>query len=362
MHSALVSVVMSVFNGERFLREAVESILDQSFNEFELIVIDDGSTDATATILESYRRQDSRLRICHQGNRGLVESLNRGWMLARGNYIARMDADDVAIKSRLECQVEFMEKHREVGVLGSAVQFISPDGKPLMTSPNPITDQEIRLALPYRCPFWHPTVLMRKDVLISVGGYRKVVVDAEDYDLWLRMAERCQLANLGSVLLKYRLHSCQVTVRKFRQTALSSLAARAAAASRRDGNSDPLESCTEITPAVLVGLGVNEATQWAAVLGRYLWSIRTMCDTGEYGGAHNVLNELLRSCEWKHAGNREMADVLLLAARIDWRKKRFGSSILGAGRALITRPIILGRPVRPLLRRLRAIDSKRCAG
>jgi len=247
-----------------------------------------------------------------------------------------------------------MEGHPEIGVLGGAVQFIDPNGRPSGTCANPITDREIRSALAHVCPFWHPTVVIRKNVLISVGGYRRVVVDAEDYDLWLRIAERWELGNLPAVLLQYRLHPCQVTVRKFRQTALSTLAARAAAASRRDGGADPLESIAEITPAVLAGLGVSEAAQGAAVAGRYLWSIRTMCDTREYAAALNLLNELVRSCEWKHANNRLIADVRLLAARIHWSQKRFRSSIVSAGRALVGRPVILGRPLRPLLRRVLA--------
>ena len=357
MSSPNVSVVMSVYNGERFLREAVESILGQSLREFEFIAIDDGSTDASFSILDSYRARDTRLRVYHQENKGLVDALNRGCALARGNYIARMDADDIAMTNRLQRQMEVMESHPEVGVLGSAVQFIDPSGKPLLTGRNPATDREVRSALLQGCPFWHPTVVMRKDCFISAGGYRKVVVDAEDNDLWLRMADRCQLTNLQEALLKYRLHPYQVTVRKFRQTALNSLAARAAAASRRNGNGDPLDSVPEITPAVLIELGVSEAAQRAAVAGRYLWSIRTMCDTGDYAGAFNLLNELLRSCEWEHADNRVIADVRVLAARIYWRQRKFGSSVLSAGRALIRRPMILGRPLKPVLRWLRAVGS-----
>jgi hypothetical protein len=348
---------MSVYNGERFLTQAVESILQQSFREFELIAIDDGSSDASSVILDSYQRNDPRFRVYHQRNRGLVVSLNRGCDLARGKYIARMDADDIAIKNRLECQVEFMERNPEVGVLGSAVQFIDPDGAPSLVSRNPIADREIRQALVRHCPFWHPTVCIRKDILTLVGGYRSVVVDAEDYDLWLRIADRCQLANLEGVLLQYRLHPYQVTVRKHRQTALSSLAAQAAADSRRAGKADPLESVAEITPALLVELGVNEAAQGAAVVGRYIWSIRTMCDIGEYAAGLKVLKELLCSCEWKHANNRAIADIRLLAARAYWRQKSFGSSLLSASRAVITRPIVFARPLRALGRRLRPFDN-----
>jgi len=353
MITPVVSVVMSVLNGERFLREAVESILDQSFREFEFIVIDDGSTDSTASMLDSYQRRDSRVRVFHQENRGLVESLNRGCGLSGGRYIARMDADDIALKDRLMWQVEFMEKHPEVCVLGGAVELINAMGKPLVTYRNPIEDREIELALLRGdCPFWHPTVLMRKEVLASVKGYRKVVVDAEDYDLWLRMADRYQLANLEAVVLKYRIHPFQVSVRKCRQQALSIVAARAAALSKRNGSPDPLNSVGDITPAVLAGLGVSKATQQATLARGYLRWIRNMSNAGEYSAALDMVIEVLRFSDWKHAENRVAADLLLLAARLYWRHGRFTRSILSAVHAVITRPITLGRPLKPLLRRL----------
>ena len=131
MSSPIVSVVMSVLNGERFLREAVESILDQSLREFEFIIINDGSTDFSGSILDSYQHKDPRLRVVHQENMGLVESLNRGCGLARGKYIARMDADDIAIQDRLRWQADFMETHPEVGVVGGAVEVIDTTGRSL---------------------------------------------------------------------------------------------------------------------------------------------------------------------------------------------------------------------------------------
>jgi glycosyltransferase involved in cell wall biosynthesis len=204
MTTPTVSVVMSVFNGERYLAEAVESILGQNFHDFEFIVINDGSTDRTSVILESYLKIDPRLRVHHQEHKGLVESLNFGCALARGKYVARTDADDIAIEDRLMRQVDFMEKHPDIGVLGGAVQVIDSTGKALETSVNPAEDKDIKLALLRgHCPFWHPSVLMRTDVFVSTGGYRKIVSGAEDHDLWLRIADHYRLANLETVVLKY---------------------------------------------------------------------------------------------------------------------------------------------------------------
>lgn len=222
-------------------------------------------------------------------------------------------------------------------------------------------DHEIKAALLQEgCPLWHPTVLIRTQVLLSVGVYRNVMVDAEDYDLWLRIADRFQLANLQAIVLKYRRHSAQVSVRRFKQQALSYLAAQSAALSRSNGKPDPLNSVGEITPKVLAELGVSEARQQAAVARAYLTCIRSMSDAGESSLALTALNEILRSIEWSHAETSIIADFRLLAARVYWRQRKFARSILTAGHAVVTRPIMLGRPLKPLLRRLR-LAFARCA-
>src|SRR5580658_10136563 len=211
----LVSVVMSVFTGERFLRQTVDSILDQSFRDFEFIVINDGSTDDSASILESYQKRDPRLCVYEQENRGLLESLNRGCSLAKGRYIARMDADDIAVRDRLLWQVDFLEEHPEVGILGGNIEYIDAKGTVFDTFLHPIDDQAIRSAL-YQCEgsFCHPATIMRKAAFDAVGGYSTFFFDGgEDYDLWVRMAERSQLANLDRVVLKYRVHPSQISQR-----------------------------------------------------------------------------------------------------------------------------------------------------
>ena len=170
----LVSVVMSVYNGDKFLPEAVESILGQSFDDLELIVIDDGSTDRSYSILESYCKRDLRVQVCRQENRGLISSLNWACAMAKGKYIARMDADDIAIRDRLKWQVSAMERNDALGVVGGAVEWINSQGKPLGRCHNPVGDFDIRSVLPKFCVFWHPTVMIRREVLELVGGYRRV--------------------------------------------------------------------------------------------------------------------------------------------------------------------------------------------
>jgi hypothetical protein len=350
----MVSVVMSVFNGERFLREAVESILDQSFHELEFIVVDDGSTDRSATILDYYQQADARVKVYHEVHRGLIESLNRGCSLAGGKYIARMDADDVASKDRLMMQVDFMEAHPQIGVLGGAVEWIDATGKSLGIHMHPVEDREIKPALLHRCVLWHPTVVLRREAFVWAGGYRSIFVDAEDCDLWLRIAEHFQLANLEAVVLKYRIHPYQVSMRKRRQQAICSLAAQAAAISRRNGNPDPLNGVKEITPVVLAALGVTEAKQQATLASDWGWWIQSLFAAGQDDMALKSALEMLRF-DWHYAERRQISNVHLIVARLYWRRKRFLSSFLATGRAVLMRPVVAGRPLRSALRRLELV-------
>lgn len=351
MNTPGVSVVMSVRNGEAYLREAVDSILNQSFADFEFIIVNDGSTDATEAILAEYA-QDERVRICGQAQLGLIASLNRGCSLARGKYIARMDADDVAVQDRLLRQYSFLEDNSKVGAVGGATEIINVSGECLKIFRYPTTDNEIRSAL-FRggCPLCHPAVMMRADAYAAAGGYRKLIVDAEDYDLWLRIADRFLLANLGDVVLKYRRHAAQVSIRRCGQQALSGAIARAAATRRRTGKPDGLDDLAEITPAVLESLGISELARQSALARGYLTSIQSMSEAGEYSVA-GVLVDTLKSFDWKSVEKSVLADFLLLRAGLHWHERQFFKSIISVLQAIATRPRTLGRPLKPLLSRL----------
>jgi hypothetical protein len=201
-----INVVMSVYNGEKYLREAVDSILAQTFRDFEFIIIDDGSTDGTPAILESY--DDSRIGLVHnQENIGLTRSLNKGLALAQGKYVARMDADDVAMPHRFEKQVAFLEKYPGIGILGSSCQMIDTNGREQGLYQVPTSDLQIRWTSLLANPFWHPTVMMRRDVLIQNGlSYDEAFRTTQDYDLWMRMLKYTRGANLGEPLIRYRLY------------------------------------------------------------------------------------------------------------------------------------------------------------
>jgi hypothetical protein len=220
-----VSVVMPVRDGERHLEEAVESILCQTLADLELIVVDDGSRDRTPSILAGLARRDPRVRV-HTLDQwsGMSVALNTGLGLARGAYLARMDADDVSEPERLAVQVAFLERHPQVGVCGSWVRVL---GTPAVWA-YPVDDADVRAGLLFGTPFAHPTVVMRRAFL--AGGLRydaELRQYAEDYDLWLRGAQlRFAYANVPKPLLRYRLHPGQQTAELARRGGVEPVRAR----------------------------------------------------------------------------------------------------------------------------------------
>lgn len=200
--SPRVSVVMGVYNGERWLHEAVDSVLGQTLDDFELIVIDDGSTDSTAEILEAYR--DPRLRVTRQPQAGLTVSLNRLARQASAPLVARLDADDVALPERFARQVAFLDAHPEVGLLGTGCHDVDPAGRALRTYRPPEGDSEIRRALIRRNPFVHSSVMARRDALERAGFYDETLPVAQDYDLWVRLSRVTRMANLPEPLVLRR--------------------------------------------------------------------------------------------------------------------------------------------------------------
>lgn len=205
-----VSVCMPVYNGERYLREAVDSILNQSFGDFELLILDGGSTDGSPAILQDYAARDPRIRLTSRPGMRLTASLNEMLDQARGEFIARMDADDISLPERLERQVQYLRGHPECVLVGSAALVIDPEGDPLSvwfteTTHEVLDARNLDLSL-LESSLCHPAVMMRRRIVLDAGKYDMGCL-AEDLDLWLRLAERGRLANLPEPLLKYRFHS-----------------------------------------------------------------------------------------------------------------------------------------------------------
>lgn len=202
-----ISVLMPVYNGARYLPAAIESILDQTYRDFEFIIIDDHSTDDSARILACYRAQDARIQVHRNGqNLGIAHTLNRALDLAKGEYIARMDSDDISLPQRFERQVEFLDAHPEVGVVGTQTRTIDDDGH---LAPQHYWEQSTSPAclvwhLLYATPLCHPSTMMRPACLRAVKGYDPAYAN-EDMHLWTKLAFVTRMVNLDEVLVYYRM-------------------------------------------------------------------------------------------------------------------------------------------------------------
>lgn len=201
--SPKVSVILSVHDGEAYLDQAVSSVFQQTFTDFEFVVVDDGSTDRTPEVLASVR--DPRLVVISQPHAGLTVSLNRAIRQSRGELIARMDADDAARPERFARQVAYLDAHSEVGLLGTGSEEITPSGEVVATVVPPATDSEIRQVLIRRNPFVHSSIMARRELIERAGGYDERLPVAQDYDLWMRVAALTRLANLPESLVRRRL-------------------------------------------------------------------------------------------------------------------------------------------------------------
>jgi hypothetical protein len=247
-----LSVILPVYNAEAFVREAVESILAQTFRDFELIVINDGSTDRSGAILHELAACDSRLVLIDRPNQGLVLTLNEGIQRARALFIARMDADDIAVPERFGLQLARMAADPTLGVLGSFIRIIDKTGHILRLGNYPVTPEASALFLDKGSPLAHPSVMMRKDVLIKAGGYRPVFSHCEDYDLWLRVSELGYgIANLPQPLLKYRVHGANVSAVHREAQELGTIIARLAHRCRKAGLPDPVEGLEKLDPSII---------------------------------------------------------------------------------------------------------------
>lgn len=335
-----VSVVIPVYDGARYLAEAVESVLAQTFGDWELVAVDDGSGDDSPAILADYAAADSRIRVLrNETNLGISATLNRGWRAARGAYIARLDADDVALPDRFARQVAFLEGHESVAVVGTNATLIDPDGRRLSTTRLPTKSAAISSTLLRHNCLNHPSVMLRTAALEEAGGYRFDGV--EDYDLWLRIAERHALANLPESLILYRIQPDQVSLRGLDDKVRRIATVRAAAQARRDSLVDPLDGVEELTPELLgrVEVGEPELAEW-------ITSAAVLADLGRREEANELVAEAsrslgpraarafaaasaLREAEKARAAGRPGAILLHVLVAL-YREPRFASSRLTA--------------------------------
>lgn len=216
MTNPKVTVLMSVHNGQKYLREAIESILNQTYLDFEFLIIDDGSTDGSSDIIRSY--QDGRIQLVRSvENLGLTRSLNKGLKLARGEYIARMDGDDVSLPSRLEKQVGYLDEYKNVGLVSNLFVEIDEMGEEIGLKSLPTENDEIKESLLRVNCFCHTSSMFRQKCIEAVGPYREEFKMAQDYDLWLRIAEEFDVANIEEPLCKVRIVNGSISNAKISQ-------------------------------------------------------------------------------------------------------------------------------------------------
>ena len=245
--SPAISVVLPVYNAEAYVSEAVESILAQRFTDFELIAINDGSTDGSGAILRELAARDTRIVLVERPNDGLVSALNEGIESARAEFIARMDADDVAMPERFALQHARMVQEPELAVLGSLIRVMDKDGDSIHLGKYPLTAKAAARCLERGCPVSHPAVMMRRDAVLKAGGYRKAFSHAEDYDLWLRMSDLgYAIANLPQPLLNYREHGANVSQVHREVQGQLTIMARLSHRARKARQLDPFEGVETI--------------------------------------------------------------------------------------------------------------------
>lgn len=251
MPTPAISVAMSVYNGRRFLASAVESVLAQDFDDFEFLIVDDGSTDGSVDIIRDYAHKDARIRPILRENRGLIASLNEMLALARAPIVARMDADDICRPDRFRKQMDFLSTHPDYGVVGSWSEDIGEDGENLIRSgaDHPQTHEDLLAAIEAGGQLiCHPAAMYRRDIVLTVGGYHAAFRHCEDLDLWLRLSGVTKLGNIPERLLRYRRYPGQVSSRHATEQQIGTAVAQVAWRTRRAGMADPTFSLERLPP------------------------------------------------------------------------------------------------------------------
>lgn len=287
MPTPAISVAMSVYNGERFLAPAIESVLAQDFADFEFLIVDDGSTDASPAIVRRYAQQDPRIRPILRENQGLIASLNEMIDAARAPIIARMDADDICRPDRFSKQIGFLAGHPDYGVVGSWSEDIGEHGENLVRSgaDHPVSHEDLLAAIEIGGQLiCHPAAMYRRDVVLAVGGYHAAFRHCEDLDLWLRLSSVTRLGNIPERLLRYRRYSGQVSSRHATEQQIGTAVAQAAWRERQAGRPDPTADLDRLPAiddldALFERPGISREVREQVALG-LLYSANAMRDEG----------------------------------------------------------------------------------
>lgn len=245
-----VTVALAVYNNAPYVGEAIDSILGQTFTDFEFLIVNDGSTDGSAEVIDARAASDRRIRVIHQSNRGLIASLNLLFAEASAPWVARMDGDDISLPDRLGKQLAHVKADPRLGVISCNSILIGPDGKQLpgKAAPKPATHDEVYANLEDGALISHPAAMVRRDPMLELGGYRAAYRHAEDHDLWLRMVDVVHFGNLQEELSAYRVYPEQVSNRHLVEQASNAAIAWQARLERLAGRPDPTEGLDQLPP------------------------------------------------------------------------------------------------------------------
>ncbi len=333
MNDLIYSVVLPVYNGMPYLKDAVESVLRQTLDKFELIVVDDGSTDETPNYVRSI--QDPRVRYVRTAHAGLVDALNTGITMARSPWIARIDADDLALPQRLEKQWEFLQANHDQVLLGCGFDLIDEDGRWLRPTLNVVSDQAARWAMLFFNPFPHPGAVFRRDIARFCGGYRSESPVAQDFDLWTRLAHHGRIGNHPEILCHKRCTTQSITsTSSERQCYFAGLALREYAKSYLpDVNSDHL---VELSKWYVAGVTPTHASarRLAATFSLCCGHVRNSADEHVHSIVCHVQQTMYYRC-------RQVARSSIIALPHAWRwlrlAQRFAPNARGPSQQLAAR-------------------------
>lgn len=286
MTTPRLTVAMAVYNNGPYVGEAIDSILGQTFGDFEFLIVNDGSSDESAAVIDARAAQDPRIRVIHQENRGFIASLNRMFAEARSPWIARMDGDDISHPERLARQWAFVETNPGYGVLSCTARLIGPDGALLEKEggEKPLSHEAIYANLESGPLINHNAALIARDPVLSIGGYRAAYRHCEDYDLWMRLIERTRFANLPEALVDYRVYPGQVSNRHLVEQSANAAISWQARLDRLAGRPDPTEGLEALPPleeidALFGRAGVADYVR-RRVVNRMLYSAEALSGDG----------------------------------------------------------------------------------
>jgi hypothetical protein len=341
----VVSVIMPVRDGARFLDEAVRSVTSQTLEDLELVVVDDGSIDDTPGLLSAWQDRDPRVRVMRRPTAGgYTTALTQGISQAKGDLLARLDADDRAWRDRLRLQAETFRARPGLGLLGTGVRYIDERGRTLKVESQESGPAVARMLGAGQNPFFHPSVMMSRSAYEAAGGYRSQMEPSEDFDLWLRIGEKFEVDILGDPLIDYRLHPGQVTVVQLKRAATTAAAARWAAAVRASGLPDPVEELEDVTEAALLDIGMNADELRRQRAEVYQWATELYSETG--------FPEIAAACwdaaraEARGSSRAEKGAWFLMRARMRREHGQWAPWLLDLVRAATFDPRLLAAAIR----------------